>query len=357
LSQLNTGFIETLEGVALYHKSIDLYEKIEREHGHITRVNGITMGYLEFGPSDGMPLIWAHASTSTGFEILNVQEALVDAGYWVIAIDYRGHGKTQINVTEYNTSLYHIADDIAALMDDLRIAAAIIGGWSKGGWVAAAFYDAYPKKVLGLLLEDGGSFSDLRFKEDVQLKVVKPGPLPYSAEAAKKLYDTTTRFQTRLEGLKAVWELCSPAIKSAPTVENITWLLSYLCQKADGTWVHHCDCLQLMIGNIDRDYFVTGPTLYSRLPLMQQSQELMIPLVVFRNLDVPMHIIDPVSPEDWLPVRHQNKELQAQHPDLIVHEVYDYEHSPHEAHIERPERFIESAKALLKRVKLHSGSI
>ena len=84
---------------------------------------------------------------------------------------------------------------------------------------------------------------------------------------------------------------------------------------------------------------------------MQQSQEQMIPFVVFRNLHVPLHIIDPDSPVDWMPVRHQNEALQALHPDWIVHEVYDYEHSPHEAHLERPERFIKSAKALLKQVK------
>ena len=103
--------------------------------------------------------------------------------------------------------------------------------------------------------------------------------------------------------------------------------------------------------NLNIDERTTTTEFYSRLPIMQQSQELMIPLVIFRNLDIPMHIIDPHSPEDWLPVRHQNEELRELHPELITHEVYEYEHSPHEAHIKRPNRFINSAKALLEKVK------
>ena len=349
---MTKAFIETQEGVALYHQSIALYEKIERENAHTININGITLGYLEFGSSDGTPLVWVHGSGSTSYEIVNVQAGLVEAGYRVIAIDYRGHGKTQIDMTDHNTSLYHIADDIAALLDRLDIAKAIVGGLSKGGWVAAAFYDTYPKRVLGLLLEDGGSFSKVRLIEDIQLKVIQPGPSPYPAEELKKLYDPAIRFHTRLEGLKAVWAAYSPAVNANSTVEYITLMLSYLREKADGRWAYHCDGQWLFLGDgREIETGSTGATLYSRLPLMQQSQELMIPFVVFRNLNVPVHIIDPDSPVDWLPVRHQNEALQALHPDLIVHEVYDYKHSPHEAHIERPERFIESAKALLKRVK------
>ena len=352
------NFIDTPEGAKRYKKSMMLYERIEHENSHTVDVNGIILGYLEFGSPDGIPLIWSHGTGNTGYEIINVQAGLVEAGYRVIAIDYRGHGKTQIGVTDYNTSLYHIADDIAALMDHLGIAKAVVGGLSKGGWVAAAFYDTYPQRVLGLLLEDGGSFSKVRLIEDIQCQVVQAGLPPYSTEALKKLFDTTTRFETRLEGLKVVWAAYSPAVKANTTLDYITGLLSLLRQGGDGTWFFHCDVSKLIIG-VDAGRSVetgsTGATLYSRLPLMQQSQELMNPFVVFRRLDVPMHIIDPDSLDDWLPVRHQNEELQALHPDWIVHEVYDYEHSPHEAHIDRPERFIESAKALLKRVTSQSG--
>ena len=346
-------------GRELYQQALALYDNIEREHCHLAKVNGITMGYLDFGPEDGTPLIWAHGSGSTRYELFNVQAGLVQAGYRLICIDYRGHGKTQVEVTPYNTSLYHIADDIAALMDHLAIPKAIIGGLSKGGWVAAAFYDAYPEKVVGLLLEDGGSFSNLRLTEDALLNVVQPGPKPCPADVAAKFFNPATQFQSRLEGFKAAWVVCTSPI-SLPRrqqlgVEYAVTILSLLHPTADKQWVYHCDVQRLMSNPDARPAgSSTGTaTRYSRLPIMQQSQELMNPFVVFRNLHVPMHIIDPDSPTDWMPVRHQNEELQKLHPDLIVHEVYDYEHSPHEAHIERPERFIESANALLARVSEH----
>lgn len=75
----------------------------------------------------------------------------------------------------------------------------------------------------------------------------------------------------------------------------------------------------------------------------------MIPEVIFRNLDVPMHIIDPVEDDDFIPVSHENRVLKEQHLDLVVHEIY--EETGHGAHIERSERFIDSAQALLKRVR------
>lgn len=346
------GPIDLPEFMQLYDQSICRYEQIERNNARRVSVNGIAMGYLEFGSREGIPIIWAHGSSCTGYEVINVQEGLVEAGYRVISIDYRGHGKTQIETTKYNTSIYHIADDIAGLMDHLGIAKAIVGGLSKGGFVATAFYDTYPKRVLGLLLEDGGTWSHLRFKEDVRLKLVRPGPLPYTIGAYKKLCDPSSRFKNRYDAFKAVWKFSSVAVENNFTLEYFTYMLSLLRHEQGDTWRYHCDGLRLMTGDEEPEYSIEDITLYSKLPLMQQSQELMIPLVVFRNLDVPVHIIDPDCPTDWLPVRYQNEELRALHPDLIVHEVYEYEYSPHEAHLQRPDRFIASAKALLTRVKL-----
>ena len=352
------------ESSQLYQQALSLFEKTEQNHCHSAKVNGINMAYLEFGTSDGIPLIWGHGSGGGRYELFMVQEELVEAGYRVISIDYRGHGKTQLEVTPYNASLYHIADDIAALMDHLDLPKAIIGGLSKGGWIAAAFYDAYPGRCLGLLLEDGGSFSHLRLAEDVKLNLVQPiaASKTVTAEVSQKLYDSSTLFNSQIEGLKVAWQggiaPYSDSRQQALNTDVRFWviLLSHL-RKVDGRWAPHCDVIDLMYGNDAgrnaNDELLLSKTLYSRLPIMQRSQELMDPLVVFRNLHVPLHIIDPDSPTTLLQVHHQNEELQQLHPDLIVHEPYTYEHSPHVAHIERPERFIKSAKAILTRVKQH----
>ena len=344
-------------------ESIELYERVEKENSHVASVNNIDLSYLDFGPKTNTPLIWVPGSGGTRFELLNVTKALVSCGYRVITIDSRGHGKTRLEINKYNVSLYHIADDIAGLMDYLAIDKAVVGGLSKGGWVATAFYDTYPDRVFGLLLEDGGSLSNIKLADDTRLGLVTPGPSPYPP--ADFLADNSIRFESRFEAVKALWAAYTPALsaerKENYTIEDIAALISFFYQDDRGKWTHHCDIVKLTMGNdsgrtLKESSGFKSPTIYSRLPIMQQSQELMLPIVIFRNLDVPVHIIDPDSPADWMPARSQNEELQALHPDLVVHEVYDYEHSPHEAHYERPERFVESAAALLARVHGHSYS-
>ena len=317
----------------LYEQAVVLYEKIEQENAHIVQVNDIKMGYLDFGPKNGVPFIWAHGSGWTGYEILNVKDGLIASGYRVIAIDYRGHGKTQ--VSDLDSSIYDIADDIAALMDHLYISEAVVGGWSYGGSVATAFYDEYPERTLGLLLEDGGSSShQQRWDERLdkaeyikRLKLVK-------SSLGKK-------YATRYEAVKSTIDAL-PNI----TVDRIVNTLSQWLINEDDKWVHHLD-RDLVIGDLSG----FEKNAESRHPMLIWSKIAIIPEVIFRNLDIPITIIDPVSENDQFIVKHQNAKLKSQHLDLIAHEVY--ESTSHSAHLENPERFIENASSLLVKAKVH----
>lgn len=336
-------------------QSLSIFRETEELHSSIAIVNGIKMGWLDFGAKSGVPLVWAHGSCLTSYEILNVQEGLVRAGYRVIAIDYRGHGKTQVDISENNTSLYHIADDINALMDYLCIDKAIIGGLSKGGWVATAFFDAYPDRVLGLLLEDGGSFSNIELEDDIRLGLVQAAKPLFNETALRRLYEKDAIFNTLTEAVNIAFSAFSPAVKNHNTVEFVVLLISLFKTCGDSFWRFHCPSHLLMRNENLQNNNGGLVTPYSRLPIMQRSQELMLPKVIFRNLTVPIHIIDPVSPKNEFPVESQNHSLAIMHPKLVVHELYEYEYSPHGAHFERPERFVESAKSLLSKVK--SGSL
>src|SRR5688500_2989255 len=72
--------------------------EFERAHGRFVDVNGIRMHYLEWGKANGTPLVWAHGSASTGYEIRGVAPRLAQAGYRVLAVDYRGHGDRKSGV-------------------------------------------------------------------------------------------------------------------------------------------------------------------------------------------------------------------------------------------------------------------
>ncbi len=343
------------ESCKLYSDALALYEKIERENARSAYVNGISLGYLEFGSEDGLPFFWIHASGSTAYDMAMVQAGLVAEGYRVIAIDCRGHGRSQLEYTPYNSSLYHIADDVAALMDHLNIEKAVLGGVMTGGFAATAFYDSYPDRVLGLMLESGGSFSPLRLEEDVRLGLVLRGAEPFPEQENARLCDTTLYFSSRLEGVRAVWSAFAPAFgEIRNSVGFIAGLFSTLRQCDEDTWQFHFEAIKFLLDDGSHPPMTDpGVRLYSRIPLMQQSKELMNPRIIFRNLSLPLHIIDAVSPADYMPVTQQNRELYLQHPDWVEHELYQYQHSPNEAHIERPERFIASANTLLLKVVKH----
>ena len=328
--------------LTVHEQALALYEKVSRENARVARVNGIDLGYLDFGPESGTPLIWAHGTASTSYEIVNVKDGLIDAGYRVIAIDYRGHGNTQIPITDFNTSLYHVADDVAALMDHLSIQKAVIGGFSKGGFVAAAFYDTYPERTLGLLLEDGGTWSNLARNDDVYLQ----DEANYDPHIAEWIDFFSTTYKTRMSGFNAFAEFYQlDELGISRSVEVSAWLMAMLKQKSNGLWVAHVDLPTLVLN----DGTAFQKRVYSKIPMMERSMMMMQPSVIFRNLQVPIHIIDPTSENDYFPVTQQNAELQKQHPALIVHEIY--KSTPHSAHIKRPDWFVKSAEALLKRIK------
>jgi 3-oxoadipate enol-lactonase len=77
--------------------------------------------------------------------------ALADS-HRVVTLDLRGHGESETSTGPSTMKL--MAQDVAALMDELQIERAVIGGLSMGGYVTLAFYQLFPERVEKLLLAD-----------------------------------------------------------------------------------------------------------------------------------------------------------------------------------------------------------
>jgi len=88
----------------------------------------------------------------------------------------------------------------------------------------------------------------------------------------------------------------------------------------------------------------------TRAPLFAESMAIIEPKIIFRNLKVPVLILDPVSKEDLFPFEKKNHALKKQHPDLISHEIF--EDTGHNIHYQRPEKFMEKVTRFLQKVKL-----
>lgn len=314
-----------------YDISLQHYNSIESEIGHYIDTDNVRMHYITFGDPTHTPLIWIHGTGSSSWEILSFRDSIEQMNLYVIGIDYYGHGQTPMPETE--KSIYHIADDINFLLTHLNIDKAIVGGWSRGGYVASAFYDDYPEKVLSLMLLDGGSANAL-----VPRYQMNRDTLRKKYEAIQPLTELLTTYDTKFEAFCAFMD--------TSTTESQSWVLDGLKKGLNGKWGYTSDVWPAVANESPQAMLsaVESPTL---APLLASSTYLMQPLSIFRNLSVPLIIIDPVTEnETWQNYTSENAKLKRLHPDLIVHRIYDDTY--HNAHFQRPQWFLKDLKMLVK---------
>jgi pimeloyl-ACP methyl ester carboxylesterase len=111
--------------------------------------NGVNISYTVQGKADGEPVVLIHGWTSSA-DInwaLPGTTALLAKDYKVIALDVRGHGRSDKPTTEdaYGPEL---VEDIVRLLDHLKIEKAHIVGYSMGGIITANFIVKHPERVL-----------------------------------------------------------------------------------------------------------------------------------------------------------------------------------------------------------------
>jgi pimeloyl-ACP methyl ester carboxylesterase len=92
------------------------------------QVNGVSVHYAIYG--QGSPVIFLHGGLANA-DYWGDQVLPVAAHHTVILMDSRGHGRSSRDARPYGYDL--MADDVVALMDQLKIAKADIVGWSDGG--------------------------------------------------------------------------------------------------------------------------------------------------------------------------------------------------------------------------------
>ena len=118
------------------------------------------------------------------------QIAALRDGYRVVAPDLRGHGETE--ATEEPATMEEMAADVAALMDELGINSAVIGGLSMGGYVALAFARRFPERVRALVLADTrpqADTEDVKGKREEQAQTaLREGMNPIADTMLPKLF-------------------------------------------------------------------------------------------------------------------------------------------------------------------------
>jgi pimeloyl-ACP methyl ester carboxylesterase len=119
--------------------------------GQYADVNGLHMYYELHGPDDAKapPLVLVHGGVG-GITMFGPNLPALAAGRRVIAVELQGHGHTADIDRPLRFEL--MADDIAALLAQLKIAQADVMGYSLGGGVALQIAIRHPQLVRRLVV-------------------------------------------------------------------------------------------------------------------------------------------------------------------------------------------------------------
>lgn len=131
--------------------------------------DGVQIAYLDQG--QGEPVVLLQGFTGHLSQWPKMRNALLEAGYRVIAMDARGHGQSG---KPHDPKLYghQMADDVVRLLDHLHIRRTHVVGYSMGGDIANKVREMYPSRLLtvtmggvGKGVTKGWTTSDFNYME------------------------------------------------------------------------------------------------------------------------------------------------------------------------------------------------
>jgi pimeloyl-ACP methyl ester carboxylesterase len=150
-------------------------------------VNAVELAFVDQGA--GTPVVLVH-----GFPLdhtmWNAQIDALSKGYRVIAPDLRGFGRSTLG--HGTLPMQQFADDLAALLDGLRIEQPIVlCGLSMGGYVALQFWQNHGTRLAGLILCDTRAVADTlevaAGRLEMAQRVLREGPAPLVEQMMPKL--------------------------------------------------------------------------------------------------------------------------------------------------------------------------
>ncbi len=319
-----------------YLKDKARFEYFEKEHrGYVEGANH-RLAFLHWGNPEDKAFIWLPGSLLSAYDFEPFAESLVSMGYYVLSVDHYGHGLTEIPARDLD--FYDFADDLSMLLKKLSIEKVVVGGFSRGGYLATAFYERYPDKVDGLILEEGGSVAFKSLFEEMDreyldefLQNVEP---PH--EIKEYLFE---QYASEFEAYKNIYEINGGGGNS----QSFGFF-----KKAGDRWVIYYGLNEYMNMQDSVHYaqVLNYPETVSRYASSMMRIE---PLKAYKNLKVPMLIIDATKEADAFDSKWGNEKLKQMHPNLIDHQEFDCDN--HNIHYGCPERFLESVKEFLGKLE------
>ncbi len=126
--------------------------------------DGRTVGYADFGPADGAPVIWCHGGPGSRLEPTQVATEAAAAGFRLIGVDRPGYG---LSTPWPERSIAGWVPDGLAVLDALGVERCVAVGVSTGGAYSLALAVAAPTRITGVIA--CCALTDMRWPEGRRL--------------------------------------------------------------------------------------------------------------------------------------------------------------------------------------------
>jgi len=142
---------------------------------------GLRLHVREWGKPDGPPILFIHGWSQNHLCWVKQYESALADEFRLVAFDLRGHGMSEAPLeAEHYTDGKLWADDVAAIVDDLRLDRAVLVGWSYGAFVICDYVLVHGQdRVAAINLVEGA----VRLGEAAFGTLIGPGFLDHFADA------------------------------------------------------------------------------------------------------------------------------------------------------------------------------
>jgi pimeloyl-ACP methyl ester carboxylesterase len=245
-------------------------------------VNGLKMYYEVHGNGD--PVVLLHGSFMT---ITNNWTGWIDAlskTRRVIAVELQGHGRTADIKRDF--SYQALADDVAALLDHLKIPRADLIGYSMGGGVAMQCAIRHPEKVRkvvsisAVFRHDGWVKEALDAFPQLTADALQGSPIETEYKRLSPTPDEFTRFVTRVIAMDL-----KPYDFGADQLKAATAPMFFIHGDADGVRLDHiAEMFRLKGGEVFGDLRPRSASRLAMLPdtshvTLMQRLPVIVPMV------------------------------------------------------------------------------
>jgi pimeloyl-ACP methyl ester carboxylesterase len=113
---------------------------------------GLRLHAREWGPADGPPIVFIHGWSQNHLCWVKQYESGLADEFRLVAYDLRGHGMSEAPLEPEHYSDGRLwADDLAAIIDQLRLDRPVLVGWSYGSFVISDYLRAHGQEGIAAI--------------------------------------------------------------------------------------------------------------------------------------------------------------------------------------------------------------